>query len=326
MMRNKVLVAYFLAIVTSVSYAIWVIFSLVIVNNNHVSFLVSLETIYIAFLLIAWALVIFMHRGSNSFPWKMIRMGLLEGTFYSLGSISLFYALTYAKAFPLTEAVSYSSIILFAIFVRNVNKSIPGFRYFFSTILAVLGIAIIVLGIYGSGYSLNAMYIASLIPIMFFYALAAYYTFLPMESGYDPISFQAVVVTVETAITGVLILLLGLSRELYGLGQQAWIYAAVIAVAIVIGYLSELNAFRIARAAKARVINTINILTNLELVGIALFSIFFLRLKWLAILLGASLLIVGIVFLQHKGELRKKKVMRMHVSSKSLKHEYRQNR
>lgn len=294
----KRIAPYSLALVTSISYATWAILALIIVNSNGVSFAVSLDTVYISFLAISWAMVIILRKGRNSFPLNMLKMSVLEGVFYSCGSLFLFYALTYSKAFPLTEAFSYSSIILFAVFVRNANKSKAGFRYFLSTILTFLGIAAIAFGVYGSGFALSTLYIASLLPLVIFYALAAYYTFKPMNLGYDPITFQAVTMTVQVAITSAVIASFGLLGQFYNLSPQAWAYAAVIAMVLVIGYLSELSAFKIVRRAKAKVINMINILTNLELVGVALFSIFFLSLNWLEIFAGATLLITGVVFLQ----------------------------
>jgi len=286
------------ALLSSASYAIWAILSLIIVNNNGIGSSVSLDSIYIPLLIIAWILVLVYRKKKGVFSLPMIKRSVMIGLIYTGGTLSLFYALSYAKAFPLTMAASSAGLIVFAFLVRKRNKSKASLKYFISTLVAFAGIAIITFGIYGSGFVFNPIYIASLLPPVLLYGLAGYYSFRAMEEKYDPVGIQAVGMTAQTLSVSAIILALGLAGEFDSLTQQAWIYATIIAIFLAVGYLAELKAFDIIKKAKAGAINTVNILSSLEFVGVATYSIIFLSLNWLDMVLGGALLLSGIALLQ----------------------------
>lgn len=299
MISKRFVFPYALALITAVSYAAWAVLSLLFVNSSKVSLAVSLNAVNILLLLFSSLMVIFFVRRKDVFFMPMVKLAAAEGALYVAANLLMYYALSYAQAFPLTQSFFYGSILVFALLVRKVNKSRSGFKYLLSTVLVFFGIAAVMFGVYGSGFSFSPLYLLSLFMMIVLYGIASYFAFYSMKSGYDPLVFQATTAFFEVVLISAAIAFQpGLLGEQLSMSAGAWLYAAAIAAVIAIGYLSSLYAFRAVKKEKARVINTVNILINLQFIGVVLYSVLFLSLNWMSVVIGGILLLAGIVFLQ----------------------------
>jgi hypothetical protein len=71
--------------------------------------------------------------------------------------------------------------------------------------------------------------------------------------------------------------------------------SAIIAAMIVLAYYSEQSSYRLLRNAKAKFLNLSNIISNLELVGVTIYSVFFLSLLYPLLIFGLAATFGGIL-------------------------------
>lgn len=93
----------------------------------------------------------------------------------------------------------------------------------------------------------------------------------------------------------------------YGFATNAYSYfrmvqtnglvlSSIIAVMIIVAYYSEQYSFRLLSNAKAKFLNLSNIISNLELIGVTIYSVFFLSLSYPLLIVGLVLTFAGLVF------------------------------
>ena len=298
---NIIRYGYAAALFSSVAYSLWDIALYSSVGISGAAYLLSLPFIYVFAILFSGLFVLVStsaYKGKVSFSRKMLWYAFVEGALYALFTIFLLYAFTYSDLFPLTISSIYVSTFIFAFMVKRFNRSKVSISYFVATAIVVLGLML------ESNFltpisSISIVYLGVMCLIVAIYALAIYYSFYPMYLGYTAGSFMLAEFVMEFIVALPIILIFGAHNVGLLLSPNLLKYIIFAGLLLFLGWLSDLYSFHFVRKAKANVIDTANILADLELFGVAIYSIIFMHVSPVPMLISTFLIISGIVML-HK--------------------------
>ncbi len=293
---GKTAQSYALGAFASVLYSFWMIFSYKAVAAGNTGFIQVLLFFYFfgTFISVVVGLAV---RRTLSVGKKTLKYSLLQAAAYAPASLMLFYELGNAPSFTLTASAASASIIVFALLVSRANGTRPKAGYFAATLVVFLGMLLQAVATYGLNFSSELVYLAVLVPMAVFYGLAGYVTFRAMRSGVEPFAFFTWTPPFQLAMVGLFLFLTGNLISIANPAPAMLLFSFLGIASALIGWVADLYAFRISKHAKAGVLNTINILTSLELVGIAAFSFAVLDLRNLSLIGGLALTLTGIVWL-----------------------------
>jgi hypothetical protein len=134
------------------------------------------------------------------------------------------------------------------------------------------------------------------VSLLIFYAIGFYSSFY-YAYGKMHIPF-AVPIVVGTILATTLTY--GFATNAYssfGMVQTSGVQlSSIIATMIIIAYYSEQYSFRLLSNAKAKYLNLSNIISNLELIGVTIYSVFFLSLSYPLLIAGLVTTFAGLVF------------------------------
>ena len=295
---DKIIKGLSLALLSSFFWSLWSILSDVIVsiNRNYIfDYLVLIELILSFSTSIL--LLVYMRSRHDRITKKdmsMMKYPVIVGAAFALGTI-IFYSVIGNQNYPFVASVFFALIIPLAFWINKTTKEKVGRNYYVGTVVVFLGLLLEVFGLYGTNLAASFWIIMAAVFVMLFNMVGYYYSFYFAYKGLYPIKAfptTGITMTIVYLVAG---LLLGSLPALSLLTTQELLLVLAIAVSIFFGYLTEEFGIRIVRKAKTKFLNLAEIFTNLELVGVIIFSVFFLSLYMPTLVAGLLLVFAGII-------------------------------
>ncbi len=291
-----------LALASSVAWSFWTVLIDVVDGmgkSNYIAYLTIVELFVIALNL---AFLRFYKTKATRPPRLhgargITRYPVYAGLCFGVGNI-IFYALVGGKDYPFVASMMFSSVVILALLLGRITKRRIGALYVVGTMITFAGLVAQAVVLYGTDLALAAGIIIYSAAMSLSYALGYYFAIYYAYEGIDPVRTlpQVYVPILATAI------LFGIATGGYsGLAMitpEEVLICLLIAVAVIVGYLTEEFAFAALRGAKTKYLNIANILTNLEIVGAGVFTAFFLHLAYQWLLAGLALTFIGILVIE----------------------------
>ncbi len=298
---NKLVKGLALALFASVAYALWSILSDVVVSLNRVNYFDYLIIFEASLTVLSLALVFvfkgYRKEGKRKSNKRLFTYSLLAGMFFGLGTI-IFFALIGNQNYPFVASASYISVIPFVFFIAKAKKQDPKLLAILGTIAVFAGLVFQIIGLYGYDFYAAAPIIL-LTALMTVFWTAGYYILLisMVFKGYNILKSDVLMGVFEFLTVGVYGLLTGAFREIFSLTSLEVLLSILVAGFLLLGGLSEEFSFRLLIRFKEKYLDLWNVLVSLEIVGIAIFSIFFLTLYYPLLIAGLALIIAGVILI-----------------------------
>ncbi len=298
---NKLIVGLSLAAFSSAAYALWSIFSDIVVSLNPISYLDYLVIFEASLFLINILLILLFKEyrkiGRRKPKKSLFFYSLLSGIFFGLGSI-IFYSLIGNQNYPFVASASYITIIPFIFILASAKKQDPKTLAIIGTVIVFAGLVLQVVALYGSnfGAATRIIFLTALMSVS--WMLGSYFLLISMVyKGYNIIKADALTAFFEFITVGVFGLSIGAFNGFFKITPLELALSVAVAGFLVLGGLSEEFSLHILKRFKQKILDLWNVLVDLEIVGIALFSIFFLTLYYPFLIIGLALTILGSILI-----------------------------
>ncbi len=286
-----------LALVSSFLWAIWSMLIDIVDSlgkGNYVSYMTIAETstlVLAAMALFAYPAITKKRLAKADIGW--VGYAVTTGLLFGIGT-AVFYGLLGGRNYPFVASVQMSALIPFAFIINWVKKEPISRRYIIGTIIAFLGFLLQIFALYGTDISSSYLVVALAFGVMAIWTMGYYLSLVILDRGVQPVTSTPVV----SAFSVVAVLAYGALTNGYAAYRSVTAEEALIAVLIgaiaVAAWMAEDYAFFVIRAARAKYMGIINILTNFELVWITLFTAFFLSLAYAPLIGGLIMNLIGI--------------------------------
>ncbi|MCL5239370.1 MAG: hypothetical protein M1286_02775 [Candidatus Marsarchaeota archaeon] len=287
-----------LAAAGAIAWTFWSILSNVIVSLNTqtaILYLLFVEGFVTAITLVI--LVIYMafkRMKLTDNDRKLAKYPVVAGICFGLGII-IYYGLIGNQNFPLVSSFQFGYIIVLALLISRVKHERLKMRYLLGTILVVAGLIAQTFALNPMGISASLSVILLSTAMLVLYAVGFYCSFY---YAYGKMQLLIAVPAVLVTTLGVVLAYVigfGLLQGSPLLTGNGIALAGIIALFVAFAYYAEEFGYRLLRRAKAKYINLANIIGNLELLGIIVYSVFFLSLSYSGLIVGLLLTLIGIL-------------------------------
>jgi uncharacterized membrane protein len=288
-----------LAFITAIAWTFWSILSDIVVSINSHTAISYLTIIEIAVALISTMIFIIyiflLGRKITSEDRRLVKYPVISGICFGIGTI-IYFSLIGNQNYPLVSSFQFGYIVVLALLINRIKQEQLKRKYLLGSILVVAGFvlqssALIQSNISGSIAGVLLLSIALLVLYAIGFYSSFYYAYGKMQI---PVAGPIVV----GMILGTTVIY-GLATNAYssfGLVKFSGVgLSLVIAVMIVLAYYSEQFSYRLLRDAKAKFLNLSNIISNLELVGVTLYSVFFLSISYPLLIIGLVVTFAGVL-------------------------------
>ena len=209
--------------------------------------------------------------------------------------IVLFYGLVGNRNFPFVSSMMFSGIMVMAFLISRLTRTRPNKFYLIGTSV-VIRVVLQTIALYGFQLASSAYIIALAVVMMLAYSFGDYLVFYSTYQGVAP----SLLTTLNDAGIVAVAFIGGLAFNGFGIFLHLTIELALsiaVGLLVIMGDYLSFYAIRMLKGQKSKVINIANILQTLEVVGVALFSVFYLSLSLPLLIAGFVLLFVGIVLI-----------------------------
>ncbi len=288
-----------LAAVTAVAWSFWSIISDIVVSiNSHTAILYltiveSVVAVISAFIFIIYKFV----RGNKitAEDRRLVKYPIISGICFGFGTI-IYFSLIGNQNYPLVSSFQFGYIIVLALLINRIKKEPLRAKYLLGSVLVVAGFVLQSAALTQSSSGSLGNVLSLSVVLLVLYAIGFYTSF------YYAYGKMQIPVAGPIVVGGILATTLA-----YGFATNAYSYfgfveqngvglSAIIAAMIILAYYSEQYSYRLLSSAKAKFLNLSNIISNLELVGVTIYSVFFLSLSYPLLIVGLVVTFVGLIF------------------------------
>ncbi len=288
-----------LAAVTAVAWSFWSIISDIVVSiNSHTAILYltiveSVVAVISAFIFIIYKFV----RGNKitAQDRRLVKYPIISGICFGFGTI-IYFSLIGNQNYPLVSSFQFGYIIVLALLINRIKKEPLRAKYLLGSVLVVAGFVLQSAALTQSSSGSLGNVLSLSVVLLVLYAIGFYTSF------YYAYGKMQIPVAGPIVVGGILATTLA-----YGFATNAYSYfgfveqngvglSAIIAAMIILAYYSEQYSYRLLSSAKAKFLNLSNIISNLELVGVTIYSVFFLSLSYPLLIVGLVVTFVGLIF------------------------------
>ncbi len=294
-MDRKISMAILIAIFSSLVYALWTILSSILMSFENVSVIPILLVVMSSGAFFSFLLT-FLQGGFKTYKGKDIRFPIITGILYGFGNIIL-YSILGNNRLPLVSALLYSNIIIFSILVSFSSGKKPNVKYFIGTIISVIGLTLLEIHSNFNNFNLNFQIIVLSIIMIFFYGFASFFQY---ESTKTKINFgeNMFFIFIFEIVVMFPFLLIKIQTSWFGnTGFQLIEIAIVTGFILFLALFLDLKSYSFVNKLAPKYINIVNILTNIELVWIVIYSYLFLHLPTPPAIYDFVIIIIGIIII-----------------------------
>ncbi len=293
--KSKITMAMALALGSSFAWASWSILSDILVSINNKPIFSYLLISYSVAVLLSLLLFLFIRKQKHQNRPILTRISpILAGIGFGVGNIILLTLIGNTN-YPFVVSMLFSSVVFMAVLIKITTKEKLKVFYFIGTALVFVGLILQALALYGNNISASIPIIIASVITMLFFTAGYYLVFYPLYKGEDPI-----VVNTKSFLTILLVVILG-GLVLGGFSTMGQVTSTElllsfgVAITLLLASYSGFLATRLVRKMGAKYLNLSEILTSLEIIGVALFSIFLLSIVVPEFIVGIFVLFLGIV-------------------------------
>jgi hypothetical protein len=294
-----------LAFITAIAWTFWSILSDIVASiNSHtaISYLTIIEiTATLVSIIIMLIYILLLHKRLASDDRKLLKYPIISGICFGLGTIIYFSLIGNSNYYPLVSSFQFGYMIVLALLINRIKHEPLKAKYLFGSVLVVAGFVLQSLALYsqlGAASSSDSIVDVLLLSValLVLYAVGFYSSFY-YAYGKMQIPIAAPIVLVVILAT---VLAYGFVTNAYAslglVNVNGFGLSVVVAVMIILAYYSEQFSYRLLRDAKAKFLNLSNLISNLELVGVTMYSVFFLSLSYDLLIVGLIVTFVGVLF------------------------------
>jgi uncharacterized membrane protein len=288
-----------LAAVTAIAWTFWSILSDIVVSINSltaISYLTIVECIVGAISVSIFIIYRFFQGNKiTADDRRLVKYPIISGICFGFGTI-IYFSLIGNQNYPLVSSFQFGYIIVLALLINRIKKEPLRAKYLLGSILVVAGFVLqsAALTQSSSGPIENVLLLS--VALLVLYAIGFYSSF------YYAYGKMQIPIAGPIVVGGILATTLA-----YGFASNAYSYfgfvqangaelSGIIAAMIILAYYSEQYSYRLLSSAKAKFLNLSNIISNLELVGVTIYSVFFLSLSYPLLIVGLVVTFVGLIF------------------------------
>jgi uncharacterized membrane protein len=288
-----------LAAVTAVAWSFWSILSDIVVSiNSHtaISYLTIVESAVAVISAVIFIIYKFVQGNKiTADDRRLVKYPIISGVCFGFGTI-IYFSLIGNQNYPLVSSFQFGYIIVLALLINRIKKEPLRAKYLLGSVLVVAGFVLQSAALtQSSSGSLQNVLLLSVV-LLVLYAIGFYASF------YYAYGKMQIPIAGPIVVGGILATTLA-----YGFATKAYSYfgfvqvdgvglSAIIAAMIILAYYSEQYSYRLLSSAKAKFLNLSNIISNLELVGVTIYSVFFLSLSYPLLIIGLAVTFVGLIF------------------------------
>ena len=287
-----------LIIISSLGWALWSFLIDLVDASGKANFVGYMTIVEIVVVLLGAAVLLFYlryrGRGIERRERRLFVLPVLAGLGFGVGSI-IFYSLLGGVDYPFVTSMQMATVIPFAFIICWVTRQRIGRLYVLGTAVAFLGFLLQVVGLYGTNLSASLPVVAGAIAVAASYTLGYYFEFRFIYAGLTPMEGSLLVGIVMLGT----VFLYGLAGNGYSAIMSITPYqiglCVAIGVSVIVAGLTSAYALRVIRKERAWKLNIVNVLSNLELVWVIIFTAFFLSIALPEVIIGMALVFLGML-------------------------------
>ena len=293
-MKNRdVIIPLSVALISSFIYGVWNILSYSLVRLSPGNILLSLFIMmgFAAFLSFLYLLAASKKHG-NPETIAFMKYPALGGVLFGLGNIVFFYTIR-VDILPIVAAIVYSNLIIFSFLLSKSKGSRISFLYILGTITAVFGLGIMEL-LDTDKIVVEPVLIEQSFLLVILYGLGSYFIYISSLNKDKTENSIFLVFLIETAIVGAATITFGGFQGIMDISETYLIEAMITGAVLVLAVILEFKSFYIISNYKTKFINIINIFLNFETIWVLFFSVIFLRVSSIPVVVGVVITSFGI--------------------------------
>ena len=298
--KRRIIIVFLLSILVSVVWSFWSIFADILASLNSSGIFTCITIAYLVTVLGSIPLALKFKNKTDTKISKRPKIKfiypLLGGAVMGLG-IVLFYGLVGNKDFPFVSSMMFSGIMVMAFLISRLAKTRPNKFYIIGTAVVIAGLALQTLALYGFELASSLYIIILSVVMMLAYSAGDYLVFYSAYQGVAPSLLTPLNDLGILCVAFIGGLLFGGFSIISHLTMIEIVLSVAVGLLVIMGDYFSFYAIRMIKGEKSKIINIANILQTLEVVGVALFSIFYLSLSLPLIILGFAVLFIGLALI-----------------------------